>query len=396
MREEDEFDFDDDNEYEDDYSERGRSGGAPIIYMTLGVSLFILILLGAIIASNNKNNKGSSNYANYVASMQSEEETQEELSTATSKRTADDLDIWDMYKNKEDDPRDSRTDTDNESESNSKPLPSPAISPLPTMSPGAEDDEKYNDGKHFKIELKDGSSEWVTIDTTRERNNYDFTKFISNDGKLKYYNDGKATSFLGIDVSRYQKDIDFNQVKSSGIDFVMIRVGARGYQTGQVALDEYFVQNITRAKEAGLDVGAYFYSQAINEAEAIEEANLLIEACKDHKLTYPVAFDMELVDNDISRVQGLSKDDRTVITAAFLNRITEAGYKPMIYGDEEWLIKRVDLKKLPVAGVWLADESEMPDYPYQFSIWQYSTNGNVFGVNGAVNMDVCFIDYSAQ
>ena len=399
MREEDEFDFDDDNEYEyeDDYSERGRSGGAPIIYMTLGLSLFILILLGAIIASNNKNNKGSGNYAKYVASKQNEQETEEEsVSVNNSKRTADDLDIWDMYKNKKDDSSQSANADNNESENNSKPLPSPVVSPLPTMSPGAEDDEKYNDGKHFKIELKDGSSEWVTIDTTRERNNYDFTKFISNDGKLKYYNDGRATSFLGIDVSRYQKDIDFNQVKNSGIDFVMIRVGARGYQTGQVALDEYFTQNITRAKEAGLDVGVYFYSQAVNEAEALEEANLLIEACKDYKLTYPVAFDMELVDNDISRVQSLSKDDRTVITGTFLNRITEAGYKPMIYGDEEWLVKRVDLKKLPVAGVWLADESEMPDYPYQFSLWQYSTNGNVFGVNGPVNMDVCFIDYSAQ
>ena len=335
MREEDEFDFDDDNEYEyeDDYSERGRSGGAPIIYMTLGVSLFILILLGAIIASNNKNNKGSGNYAKYVASKQNEQETEEEsVSVNNSKRTADDLDIWDMYKNKKDDSSQSANADNNESENNSKPLPSPVVSPLPTMSPGVEDDEKYNDGKHFKIELKDGSSEWVTIDTTRERNNYDFTKFISNDGKLKYYNDGRATSFLGIDVSRYQKDIDFNQVKNSGIDFVMIRVGARGYQTGQVALDEYFTQNITRAKEAGLDVGVYFYSQAVNEAEALEEANLLIEACKDYKLTYPVAFDMELVDNDISRVQSLSKDDRTVITGTFLNRITEAGYKPMRNG----------------------------------------------------------------
>ncbi len=397
MKFDDEFDYEED--YEDDYSEGGYKGGAPIVYMTLGVSVFILIILGVIIASNGKNKNGNSNYANYVASLESEESSEEEVPVNQSKRTADDLDIWDMYKNRtgddnlsgDSDAGDKKSDEDN----NSKPLPSPLVSPQPTMSPGA-DDEKYNDGKHFKIEYSDGSSEWVTIDASREKNNYDFTKLISNDGKLKYYNDGKLASFLGIDVSRYQKDIDFNQVKSAGIEFVMIRVGARGYQTGQISLDEYFAQNMTRARDAGLDIGVYFYSQAVNEAEALEEANLVIEACKDYKLTYPVAFDMEFIDNDISRVESLSKDDRTLIAGTFLNRIVEAGYKPMIYGDKEWLVKRIDIKKLPVASVWLADESDMPDYPYQFSMWQYSTDGNVYGVSTPVDMDICFIDYSAQ
>ena len=388
--------FDEDYDYDDDYEESG--GGAPIIYMTLGVSVFILILLGIIIAGNSKNKKSSSNYADYVASLESEESVSEEIITGKSKRTADDLDIWDMYPEERD--KKSASDTDRTGEGpdnrgdddNAKPLPSPPVSPAPTMS----DDEKYNDGKHFKIEYKDGSTEWVTIDTSREKNNYDFTKFVSNDGKLKYMNDGKATSFLGIDVSRYQKDIDFVQVKNAGVQFVMIRVGARGYQTGQISLDEYFAQNITGAVNAGLDVGVYFYSQAVNEAEALEEANMVIEACKDYKLTYPVAFDMEFVDNDVSRIDTLSKDDRTLIAATFLNRIVEAGYKPMIYGNKEWLVKRVDLKKLPIASVWLADEEEQPDYPYQFSMWQYSTVGSILGVTGAVDMDICFIDYSAQ
>ncbi len=400
MKFDDELEYDEE-EYEDDYSERGNKSGTPIIYMTLGVSVFILILLGVIISVNSRNKKGSNSYAAYVASLESEESSEEEVPVSNSKRTADDLDIWDMYKNKSG--NDTLSDSgDNEDkpgeknkDDNSKPLPSPLISPEPTMSPGAED-EKYNDGKHFKIEYSDGSSEWVSIDASREKNNYDLTKLVSNDGKLKYYNDGKVASFLGIDVSRYQKDIDFNQVKSSGIEFVMIRVGARGYQTGQIALDEYFTQNITRARDAGLDIGVYFYSQAINEAEALEEANLVIEACKDYKLTYPVAFDMEFIDNDISRVESLSKDDRTLIAGTFLNRIVEAGYKPMIYGDKEWLVKRIDIKKLPIASVWLADDSDMPDYPYQFSMWQYSTDGNVYGVSTPVDMDICFIDYSAQ
>ncbi len=393
MRSDDEFDY----EYgeEDDYRRPG--GGAPVIYMTLGVSVFILILLGAIIVSNNNKNKASKGYSEYLKAQQAAEETASgdtEVPVANSKLRAEDLDIWDMYKDEKPGGDQAQgTGADDDRSDNAAPLPSP--SPIPTISPEA-DDEKYNDGKHFKIEFKDGSAEWVTIDTSREKNNYDFTKFVSNDGKLKYMNDGKVASFLGIDVSRYQKDIDFYQVKNAGIEFVMIRAGSRGYQTGQLAPDEYFLQNIQKATDAGLDIGVYFYSQAITPEEAVEEANLVIELCKDRKLTYPVAFDMEFVENDAARIDTLSKDERTAIAAAFINRIVEAGYKPMIYGNDEWLVKRVDLKKLPTVSVWLADKSEMPDYPYQFSMWQYSTDGSIYGINGSVDMDVCFIDYSAQ
>ncbi len=393
MRLDDEFEYEIDEE--EDYGRPTK--GAPIIYMTLGVSVFILILLGCIIASNGNKNKASKGYSEYLAEQkaaQAEASAESEVPVAQSKRTADDLDIWDMYKDDKSGkpPADDQYDPDDMSD-NAAPLPTP--SPVPTASP-VPDDEKYNDGKHYKIEFKDGSTEWVNIDTSREKNNYDFTKFVSNDGKLKYMNDGKVASFLGIDVSRYQKDIDFYQVKNAGIEFAMIRAGSRGYQTGQMAPDEYFVQNIQRATEAGLDVGVYFYSQAITPEEAVEEANLVIELCKDHKLTYPVAYDMEFVENDSARIDTLSKDERTAIAAAFINRIVEAGYKPMIYGNDEWLTKRVDLKKLPTVSVWLADKSEMPDYPYQYSMWQYSTDGTVFGINGSVDMDVCFIDYSAQ
>ena len=393
MRSDDEFDY----EYEEEDDYRRPGGGAPVIYMTLGVSVFILILLGAIIVSNNNKNKASKGYSEYLKAQQAAEETASgdtEVPVANSKLRAEDLDIWDMYKDEKPGGDQAQgTGTDDDRSDNAAPLPSP--SPIPTISPEA-DDEKYNDGKHFKIEFKDGSAEWVTIDTSREKNNYDFTKFVSNDGKLKYMNDGKVASFLGIDVSRYQKDIDFYQVKNAGVEFVMIRAGSRGYQTGQLAPDEYFLQNIQKATDAGLDIGVYFYSQAITPEEAVEEANLVIELCKDRKLTYPVAFDMEFVENDAARIDTLSKDERTAIAAAFINRIVEAGYKPMIYGNDEWLVKRVDLKKLPTVSVWLADKSEMPDYPYQFSMWQYSTDGSIYGINGSVDMDVCFIDYSAQ
>ncbi|MCR5399247.1 MAG: glycoside hydrolase family 25 protein [Lachnospiraceae bacterium] len=386
-----------DYDYDSDF-DRGAHN-APIIYMTLGVSVFVLILLGVIIAMNGKSNRSSS-YAEYKASLESqtEEVTEEEVPEVAHKITADDLDFWDMYSNKrtETDTAGRNTDSSADPDASGTEDPEHKGKPLPTPTMPISDDEKYDDGKHFKIEFADGSSEWIAIDTSRELNNYNFMNLKSNDGKMHYYLEGRAVSFLGIDVSRYQKDIDFIQVKNAGIDFVMIRVGARGYQSGTIALDEYFTKNIAAATEAGLDVGVYFYSQAITAAEALEEANMVIEACKDYKIKYPVAYDMEFVENDKSRVETLSKDERTLIAGTFINKIVEAGYKPMLYGNEEWLVKRVDTKNMIGVGIWLADESDMPDYPYQYDMWQYSTKGSIFGIEGPVDMDLCFIDYSAR
>ena len=98
----------------------------------------------------------------------------------------------------------------------------------------------------------------------------------------------------------------------------------------------------------------------------------------------------------MARIDSLSKDERQVIAATFLNTVAAAGYKTLLYGDEEWLVKKIDLKNFPTTSFWLSDMSDMPDYPYQFSMWQYTKTGSVVGINGDVNMDICFIDYSAQ
>lgn len=363
---------------DDDY---GNSGGASILYMALGVSAFIFLVMGVVLYVNKKDNHNS-NYAKFAASTQAI--VAEEVEPEKSKLTADDLDIWDMY------PKDGHREEEEVTEEEE-----PTPTPIPTISPMTEE-EKYNDGKHFKVDYSDGSSEWLLIDSKRERNNYDFTNLVTSDGKMKYYLDGKQTSFVGIDINRYQTGIDFNQVKNAGIDFVMIRVGARGYQSGQISLDENFETNIRGAQEAGLDVGVYFYSQAANAVEATEEANLVKLALTNYKITYPVAYDMELVPNDVSRIDNLTRDERSVITATFINAIAAAGYKTLIYGNEEWLVKKINLVNMPSINVWLADESDMPDYPYPYSMWQYTTKGSVVGINGNVNMDICFIDYRAQ
>jgi GH25 family lysozyme M1 (1,4-beta-N-acetylmuramidase) len=369
--------------FDDDYDGDG-SGRISIVMMSLIVSFFILVVLGVVVAVNKKSNKRSDSYQAYLDSKT----TVEEVTSVAMERkiTADDLDIWNMY------PKEKESE---------RPDDFPTPSPMPTISMTPEEsqaalDEKMNDGKHTKITYADGSSEWVTINEKWEKNTYDFTNLVASDGKLKYFANGKKVSFVGMDVSRYQGDIDFIQAKESGIDFVMIRVGARGYKTGELTLDEYFAQNIQRATDAGLDVGVYFYSQAITVEEAEKEAEMVIENIQNYKILYPVAIDMEYVENDMSRVESLKNADRTKVTAAFLNKIQAAGYKPMIYGNKEWLLKRIDLGTFTTSSVWLSDEADMPDYPYQFAMWQYTTDGSVKGVTGPVNMDICFIDYRAQ
>ena len=127
-----------------------------------------------------------------------------------------------------------------------------------------------------------------------------------------------------------------------------------------------------------------------------EEANIVLAAIAEKKITYPVAFDMEYVENDTSRIDTLTRDEKTLITAAFVNKIKEAGYRPMIYGNKEWLLKRIDVSKFTTSAFWLSQDDEHPDYPYKYDIWQYTTEGEIYGIDGAVDMDICFVDYAAQ
>ena len=287
----------------DDFED--NSGGLPIIYMALGVSVFILAVLGIVLAINKKPVR---NTKPVVVVEESNEENSSEL-IASDKRTADDLDIWNMYP---EETEEETTETESETEEETT------------------TEESKDDGNHIQIVYSDGSEEWVKINPYMEKNTYDFTNLVSNDGKMKYYSDGKKISYLGVDISRYQKDVDFEALKSDGIDFVMLRVGARGYKTGEIQIDEYFHENIKKATEAGLDIGVYFFSQAVTQEEAIEEAQLVLDNIKEYEILYPIAYDMEFIENDTARVETLTRDERTTVAAAFLNHINNAGYTPML------------------------------------------------------------------
>lgn len=383
--------------------EESGGTGLPVVYMVVGASAFVLLLLFVMVKTN-YNQKSGSAYLKEMQQQQAEEEAaepeEEQPEEFGSKLRAEDLDFWDMYPVDEEETGDA-VDTSAVSEK-------PAKSSYTEKAEREREEQKLKeeealndpstDGKHTLVTNRDGTDEWVLISPYLNKNTFDFTKMEEKAGLKRYMENGKKISYVGVDVSKQNGNVSFAGLKAAGIDYVMIRLGGRGYSTGQISLDEKFKENIEAAIEEGLDIGIYFYSQAINQEEAIQEVNFVIQNLEPYKgkVKYPVAFDMEFVANDEARIDGLSREDRTNIATSFLEGVKAAGYIPMIYGDKEWLIKEIDLAKLQNYDVWLTQETDIPDYPYQYAMWQYSTKGVVNGINGSANLNICFIGYSQR
>ena len=176
----------------------------------------------------------------------------------------------------------------------------------------------------------------------------------------------------------------------------MIKVGGRGYSSGEIVLDEKLKDYMTGAKNAGLDIGVYFFSQAITEDEVEEEVETLLEAIKDYSVKYPVVIQMQEIEGDIARVDSLDMDSRTELTKLFLSEVEDAGYKPMLYGNKEWLVTKIDLEALAEYDVWLSQEADTPDYPYEFNMWQYEKTGKISGISEETGLNICFVDYAKE
>ncbi|MGF6375491.1 lysozyme [Clostridiales Family XIII bacterium PM5-7] len=219
-------------------------------------------------------------------------------------------------------------------------------------------------------------------------NQYNMSNLSKSKG-LRHYEDEQYESIAGIDVSFYQKKIDWEQVKASGIEFAIIRVGFRGSKTGELQLDDRFKENIEGAKAAGIDVGVYFFSQAITTEEAIKEARFVLRHIKGKGVEYPVVFDMEPIHGS-NRINKLTTTEKTEIADAFCELIERNGYEPMIYGNPTWLNQHIDLSYLTKYEVWLAHYAETTDYPWQYRIWQYTDRGKVKGIKGRVDLNIYF------
>ena len=236
---------------------------------------------------------------------------------------------------------------------------------------------------------------WQTIDGA--------TYYFDKDGKkvtgqqviqgisYTFSSDGVRSGTIGIDVSKYQTGINWTKVKNAGINFVMIRCGYRGYGSGVLVEDPMYRSHISGAKAAGLRVGVYFFSQAINEAEAVEEASMAVSLAKKYGINMPIAIDSEYANGGRGRADGLSKSARTAVTKAFCNTVKSAGYTPMVYASKSWFSSHLDVSQLSGYRIWVAHYAEKCGYKGTYHIWQNTDKGKVDGVPGKVDMNISSI-----
>lgn len=235
--------------------------------------------------------------------------------------------------------------------------------------------------------------EFYKIAPGAPRNDYDVENFYIENGNEMYYHDetGTRLTTITIDVSEFQGDIDWQQVKDEGgVDMAIIRVGYRGYSGGSVNLDGMFFENVEGASAAGLKVGVYFYSQAISYEEGLEEANFVLNNIAGLGIEGPVVIDTEDAFSEEARTNGISIENRTDSVVAFCETVKAAGYEPMIYANRNWYAMSLDMTRLCNYKLWLAQYSNMPNFPYQYVGWQYTDTGYVYGVEGSVDMNVWF------
>jgi len=223
-------------------------------------------------------------------------------------------------------------------------------------------------------------------------NDYDYS-LLDTSNQYYHYEDDEVISFMGIDVSSNNGEIDWQQVKDSGIEFVYIRVGYRGYgSNGDLVLDSRFEENYKGAKSVDLKIGFYFFSQAINEEEAMEEAFFVLENLRHKSYQLPIAYDLETIDYDTARTDEVDGIQRSYNALAFCQKIIENGRSAIIYTNQYSAYEVFDLAYIMHYPIWLARYDQLPDFPYKFTIWQYSDKGEVPGIEKPTDLNIIFID----
>ena len=202
--------------------------------------------------------------------------------------------------------------------------------------------------------------------------------------------EGNANAKMGIDVSKWNKEIDWDKVKEAGVEFAIIRVGYRGATTGALVEDPYFEANMKGAIRAGIPVGVYFFTQAVNTVEAVEEASMVTALCRDYGISYPVFIDVEGLGGS-GRADGLDVETRTAVSKAFCATMESAGYRAGVYSSRNWLNDMLDMDELRDYIVWLAEYRDVPIYQGYYHMWQYTSKGSVDGIEGNVDFNLSYL-----
>lgn len=401
----------------DFYYEEEHGPNMVLVYMVFIMSVVVLLVTGLVFWQNKSHTKTVKH------TVQSSQLTSEESATVKSVEdlisgstlTSDQLDIWSLP----DTGRGEDTLVDNngkngtvtnqttgeivsgtvkaaeETTANDTELEKTALYDMTQKGETAEETaDSLDDGNHTLVTYQDGTQEWIELNPNLALNQYDTSKLVYQKPVMKYYEDGKQVSTFGVDIAGRLGTVDYSKLKKAGCNYVLIRIGARGYSSGQIVLDEKYKENLDGAKKAGLGIGVYFTSQAITDEEVSEEVDTLLEIIDEYPIDYPVILQMQATTEDMARIDALDIDDRTGLAKLFLSEIEEAGYKPMLYGTKEWLITQLDLEELSDFDVCLAQEEDVPDYPYEYTMWQYNTEGTVKGIEKPTKLIMSYLDYA--
>ena len=221
----------------------------------------------------------------------------------------------------------------------------------------------------------------------------DYSKIKDSNGHYSYEDKNYSSSF-GIDISEFQENVDWQKVKDCGVEFVFLRIGRRGATTGLLYDDTEFASHYEGARKAGLKVGVYFFSQAINVKEAKEEADFVYDRLKGKKIDFPVVYDLEEVylENETPRISGLSREEHTANALAFCERLNKKHYDTMIYTYLYWSDTYYDMEQISRYPIWFAQyDTEEPKLEYPISIWQYSKTGRIDGISVPIDFNIMFI-----
>ena len=252
------------------------------------------------------------------------------------------------------------------------------------------------DGRYsgmIQVDVGNGETRWVRDYEDAPVSSLKADQFEIGERFIRYVGED-YTVLQGIDVSTFQGDIDWKAVAGDGIEFAMLRLGGRGYGSGEIYEDDSFLSNLQGATDNGIRAGAYFFSQAVSPEEAEEEAEYVVGILQDlpaGSVTMPIAFDWEMVGQDGSRTDGMDEETLTACAAAFCRRISEAGYEPMVYAYRYLAYDMYDLSELAPYPLWISTLDGSPDFYYAFDMWQYTENGIVNGIQARVDMNLYFV-----
>lgn len=248
----------------------------------------------------------------------------------------------------------------------------------------------------LRLLLRGGSTEEAPARVTAKAQatlppSYVVSECFGEENGYKTYDSEDVHAKLGVDVSVYQGSIDWQTVAESGVEFAILRAGYRGYAEGETGVDEYFEYNLEQTALYGMDVGIYFFSQAMTEAEARNEALKVLDLVEGYEIKYPIYFDWEPISDGDARTASISSSELTRCAQAFCQTIESAGYRAGIYFNLDLASHYYHLRDLTEYTFWLAEYQDTPSFPYAFDMWQYSSTGEVPGISTIVDLNLSFL-----